>query len=603
MSQIDASKHDSDQLYKIRHSAEHVLMQAMVRLYGMDKFYMAMGPATNEGFYFDFEPLKGLKVSEDDFPKIEAEMQKIINENQPIVRKEVSLEEAKKIFSYNPYKTEWLDSITNRGEKIILYVNGDNELVDLCAGPHAKLTGCIKAFKLLSIAGAYWHGDEKNKMLCRIYGTAFSSQEELDHYLWQKEEAKKRDHRKLGKELDLFSIDDYVGPGLILWHPKLSIVREEIETYWRSEHRKNGYQYVYTPHVGLANLWEKSGHLSFFKDGMYPSMSMDQKDKEEKTSYYVKPMSCPFHVQIYKSRPRSYRELPLRWCELGSVYRYEESGVLLGMLRVRGFTQDDAHVICTEGQFINEVNKILDFALSMNKTFGYDKLNVYLSIRDPANREKYVGEDRIWQLAEKTLSKILRDRKIEFKTEAGAAKFYGPAIDLKAVDAVGREWQGTTIQLDMNLPSRFGMTYTGEDGKEHTPIMLHRTLLGSMERFVGTLIEHYAGAFPVWLAPVQAKIIPITDAQHEYANKVLEKLKGEGIRVEIDDRPEKMQSKIRDAQMEKVPYMLIIGAREAESDSVAIRQRDGQDLGALNVDSFLAKIKEQITTKSLNLIK
>jgi len=592
---------NSDNLLKIRHSAEHVLHQALLKLYP-GKLFPAMGPATDEGFYMDFEPLNGFKVSEEDFPKIEAEMQKIIKENLPIIREEINIDKAKKLFANNPYKIEWLESIKNRNEIISIYKTG-LELVDLCAGPHVASTGEIKAFKLLSVAGAYWHGDEKNKMLTRIYGTAFGSKEELEKYLWQKEETKKRDHRKLGKEFDLFSVDDYVGPGLILWHPKLSVVREEIETFWRSEHRKNGYQYVYTPHVGLANLWEKSGHLSFFKDGMYPPMSMDQKDKEEKTAYYVKPMSCPFHVQIYKSRPRSYRELPLRWCELGSVYRYEESGVLHGMLRVRGFTQDDAHIICTEDQFVDEVNKILDFALSMNKTFGYDKLNVYLSVRDPENKEKYVGEDRIWQLAEKTLSKILKDRKIEFKTEVGAAKFYGPAIDLKAIDAMGREWQGTTIQLDMNLPSRFGMTYTGDDGKEHTPIMLHRTLLGSMERFVGTLIEHFAGAFPVWLAPVQAKIIPITDAQHEYANKIFEKLKGEGIRVEIDDRSEKMQAKIRDAQLEKIPYMLIIGARETESDTVSVRQRDNQDLETINVNDFLAKIKEQITTKSLNLIK
>lgn len=602
MSQIDASKHNSDQLYKIRHSAEHVLTQAMQTLYGIDKFYMAMGPATDDGYYFDFEPLDGFKISEEDFPKIEAEMAKIIKENLPIVREELTLDQAKVLFKDNPYKLEWLNSITDRNEVISIYKTGD-KFVDLCAGPHVANTGEIKAFKLLSIAGAYWHGDEKNKMLTRIYGTAFESQKDLEHFLWQKEEAKKRDHRKIGKELDLFSIDDQVGPGLILWHPKLSIVREEIETYWRQEHRKNGYQYVYTPHVGQSLLWQTSGHLQTFSDGLFPQMSMSSKNSEENTSYYVKPMSCPFHIRIYKSRPRSYRELPLRWCELGSVYRYEESGVLLGMLRVRGFTQDDAHVICSEDQFVDEVNKILDFALSMNKTFGYDKLNVYLSVRDPENTSKYVGEEKIWKLAESTLKEILDNRKIEYQTDVGGAKFYGPAIDLKAVDAMGREWQGTTIQLDMNEPSRFNMTYTDKDGQEHTPIMLHRTLLGSMERFVGTLIEHYAGAFPLWLSPVQAKIIPITDAQHDYAKELLSKLKEEGIRAEIDTRPEKMQAKIRDAQLEKVPYMLVIGQREVEANSVAIRQRDGQDLGALPFDEFLAKVKEQINTKSLNLIK
>jgi len=603
MSQLDAQSHQNDQLYKIRHSGEHVLIQAMQRLYGQEKFYMAMGPATDEGFYFDFEPLNGFKISEEDFPKIETEMVKIINENLPIVREELSLDQAKKLFKDNPYKLEWLESITNKKEVISIYKTG-NEFVDLCAGPHVAKTGEIKAVKLLSVAGAYWHGDEKNKMLTRIYATAFESKEALDNFLWQKEEAKKRDHRKIGKELDLFSIDEYVGPGLILWHPKLSVVREEIENYWRQEHRKNGYQYIYTPHIGLSNLWEKSGHLSFYKDSMYPSMSMDTKSKDESTTYYVKPMSCPFHVQIFKSRPRSYREFPLRWCELGSVYRYEESGVLHGMLRVRGFTQDDAHIICREDQFIDEVNKILDFALSMNKTFGYDKLNVYLSVRDPEDKKsKYVGEKRVWELAEKTLEEILVTRKVKFQKDVGGAKFYGPAIDLKAVDAMGREWQGTTIQLDMNLPTRFGMSYIGQDGQEHTPIMLHRTLLGSMERFVGTLIENYAGAFPVWLSPIQAKLIPITDAQHDYANKILAKLQEQGIRAEVDDRSEKMQSKIRDAQMENVPYMLIIGGREAESNSVSVRQRDEQDLGAMPFDEFLAKIKEQINTKSLNLIK
>ncbi|OGL54346.1 threonine--tRNA ligase, partial [Candidatus Shapirobacteria bacterium RBG_13_44_7] len=364
-----------------------------------------------------------------------------------------------------------------------------------------------------------------------------------------------------------------------------------------------GYQYVYTPHIGMSNLWEKSGHLSFFKENMYPPMSMEQKDQEEKTTYYVKPMSCPFHVQIYKSRPRSYRELPLRWCELGNVYRYEESGVLHGMLRVRGFTQDDAHIICREDQFVDEVNKILDFALEMNKTLGFDKLNVYLSVRDPDNKEKYVGEERIWQLAEKTLDEILKKRNIEFKTEAGGAKFYGPAIDLKAVDAMGREWQGTTIQLDMNLPSRFGMTYMGQDGQEHTPIMLHRTLLGSMERFVGTLIEQFAGAFPVWLSPVQIKIIPITDSQFDYARKIEQQFKELNLRVDVDDRPETMQARIRDAQLEKIPYMLILGKREMEASTVAVRQRDGQDLGTMAINDFIAKVTDQIATKSLNLIK
>ncbi|MFA6369225.1 MAG: threonine--tRNA ligase [Candidatus Shapirobacteria bacterium] len=598
MNSTNDSKND---LQSIRHSAEHVLTQAMNRLYP-NKFLMAMGPATNDGFYFDFETLNDFKVSEKDFPIIEAEMAKIIKENLPIIRQEISIDDAKKLFINNPYKMEWLNSIKDRGEKIIIYKTGD-EFIDLCAGPHVRYTKNIKAFKLISIAGAYWHGDEKNKMLTRIYGTAFESKEELKKYLNNLEEAKKRDHRKIGKDLDLFSIDEQVGPGLILWHPKLSIVREEIENYWRQEHRKHGYQYVYTPHVGQSNLWETSGHLVSFKDGLFPSMSMSTKTKEENVIYYVKPMSCPFHIRIYKSRPRSYRELPLRWCELGSVYRYEESGVLHGMLRVRGFTQDDAHIICREDQFVDEVNSILDFALSMNKTFGYDKLNVYLSVRDPKNKTKYVGEERIWQLAENTLKDILDKRKIKYQTDIGGAKFYGPAIDLKAVDAMDREWQGTTIQLDMNEPSRFEMSYVGDDGKEHTPIMLHRTLLGSMERFVGTLIEHYAGAFPMWLAPVQVKIIPITDEQQEYAQKIEKELKENNIRVEIDDKSETMQNKIRNAATEKVPYMIIIGGREAENKTVSVRQRDGQDLGSMSLVDFIKEINSQITKKSLDLIK
>jgi threonyl-tRNA synthetase len=592
-------KIDND-LHSLRHSAEHILTLAMLRLYP-NKFLPAMGPSTDDGFYFDFDPIGDFKISEEDFPKVEAEMAKIVKENLPIIRNEISLDEAKKIFKDNPYKMEWLESIKNRNEVISTYTIG--EFVDLCAGPHIRYTSKLKAFKLLSIAGAYWHGDEKNKMLTRIYGTAFESKVDLENYLNNLEEAKKRDHRKIGKDLDLFSIDEQVGPGLILWHPKLSIVREEIENYWRQEHRKHDYQYVYTPHVGQSNLWETSGHLVSFKDGLFPPMSMASKDKEENVTYYVKPMSCPFHICIYKNRPRSYRELPLRWCELGSVYRYEESGVLHGMLRVRGFTQDDAHIICREDQFVEEVNSILDFALSINKTFGYNKLNVYLSVRDPENKTKYVGEERIWQLAENTLKEILDKRKIKYQTDVGGAKFYGPAIDLKAVDAMGREWQGTTIQLDMNEPSRFKMSYVGKDGKEHTPIMLHRTLLGSMERFVGTLIEHYAGAFPTWLSPVQVKIIPITDKQADYAQKIEQKLKQENIRVEIDDKAETMQNKIRNAAGEKVPYMIILGGREEENNTISVRQRDGQDLGSMSLDQFLSQIKDQITTKSLNLIK
>lgn len=595
----------NEDLLKLRHTAEHVLTQALVKLYPEIK--LAMGPATSDGFYADFELPADQKVTEDDFVKIEAEMQKIIKGDAKLTRLEMSADEARSLIKKTPYldntyKIDWLEEIKNRGEVVSFYKTGE-DFIDLCAGPHLDSTGQIKAFKLLNVAGAYWHGDSKNKMLTRIYGTAFDSQKELDEYLKNIEEAKKRDHRKIGKELDLFSVDDYVGSGLILWHPKLSVVREQIELYWRSEHRKRGYEYVYTPHVGLSNLWETSGHLEFFKEGMYPPMEMASKNKDEPATYYVKPMNCPFHVRIYKSRPRSYRELPLRWCELGNVYRYEESGVLHGMLRVRGFTQDDAHIICREDQFVEEVNKVLDFALDLNKNFGFEKLNVYLSIRDKQNQKKYVGESRIWDLAEKTLTDILKSRKIEFKEDVGGAKFYGPAIDLKAVDSMGREWQGTTIQLDMHLPSRFEMTYIANDGSEKTPIMLHRTLLGSMERFVGTLIEQYAGAFPVWLHPTQVAIIPISEKHTEVASKIKAELQKDGIRVEVDDRSERMQARIRDAQIQKIPYILIVGDKEAGAAdlSASVRLRTEEDLGIKTIAELKAKIKDLVLTKSLSL--
>lgn len=576
----------------LRHSCSHILANAVLRLYPGTK--LAIGPSIEEGFYYDFD-FKN-PISETDLEKISLEMQSLIKENLSFEKKDIDIDEAKKFFSEEPYKLELIDDLEKEGNTTVsTYKSG--EFTDLCAGPHINNSNEIGAFKLLSLAGAYWRGSEKNKMLTRIYGTCFSTQEELDDYLNILEEVKKRDHRVIGKELELFSIDDKVGPGLILWHPKLSIVREEIELYWRKEHRKRGYQYVYTPHVGTSSLWETSGHLDFFKEGMFPPMPMENKNKDEKASYFVKPMNCPFHIQIYKTRPRSYRELPLRWCELGSVYRYEESGVLHGMLRVRGFTQDDAHIICREDQFVEEVNAILDFALDLNRVFGFEKLKVYLSTRELENREKYVGEEKNWELAEKTLKEILQQRKIEYKEDTGGAKFYGPAIDLKAVDALGREWQGTTIQLDFNEPERFKMTYVGDDGQEHTPIMLHRTLLGSMERFVATLIEQYKGAFPVWLAPVQAIVLPIADNQIEYANKVAESLRNQDIRVEVETENKPISGKIRDAEMQKIPYMLIVGNREVEAKNLSVRARGEKDLGLMTLPDFTTKIKEEIEKK------
>ncbi|WP_371363869.1 Threonine--tRNA ligase [Sporomusa rhizae] len=576
----------------LRHTAAHVLAQAVKNLYPQVK--LAIGPAIETGFYYDFD--SEVSFSADDLGKIENEMKRIIKQNLALERFVLNRAEAIQFAeqSNEPYKAELIRELPD-GQPITFYRQGD--FVDLCAGPHLPNTGRIKAVKLISCTGAYWRGNSNNKMLQRIYGTAFTKQSELDSYLTALEEAKKRDHRKIGKELDLFSIDEYIGPGLILWHPKLSVVREEIELYWRKEHRRRGYEYIYTPHIGQSNLWETSGHLDHFAEGMYPAMKMAAKDEAENTRYYVKPMSCPFHVRMYKTRPRSYRELPIRWCELGSVYRFEKSGALHGMLRVRGFTQDDAHIVCTEDQFVDEVNNVLDFALAINKAFGYDKLNVYLSVRDLQDKEKFIDNEPVWQLAESTLEKILGDRGIEFKKDIGGAKFYGPAIDLKAVDAMGREWQGTTIQLDMNLPERFGMTYVGSDGKEHTPIMLHRTLLGSMERFVGTLIEHYAGAFPVWLAPVQVKILAISERNHEYANKVLKTLRKSDIRVELDDRSEKIGYKIREAQLGKVPYMLILGDKEQNENVVAVRDRKNGETKTMSMEAFLALIDDEIVNK------
>ena len=579
-------------LEMMRHSCSHLLAAAVVALWPETK--LGIGPAIETGFYYDFEFSE--PISEADLPKIEAKMAEIKKESLPFIREEVSLGQAKKLFKDQPYKLELIDDLVKEGaEKVCTYRLGD--FLDLCLGPHVENIGEIGPFKLLSIAGAYWKGSEKNKMLTRIYGTCFATQKELDDYLNFLKEAEKRDHRKIGKELDLFSVDPYVGPGLVLWHPKLSLVREEIENYWREEHRKHGYQYVYTPHVGLENLWVTSGHLEYFKEGMFPPLSMATKDPEEKTTYYVKPMNCPFHIRIYKSRPRSYRELPIRWCELGTVYRYEESGVLHGMLRVRGLTQDDAHIICRKDQFVHEVKEILKFALEMNKTFGFDKLNVYLSVRDPKNPKKCVGDPKTWDMAERTLKEILEQEKIDYHLDIGGAKFYGPAIDMKAVDVLAREWQGTTIQLDFNLPERFDMTYVAEDGKEHIPVMLHRTLLGSMERFVGTLIEHYAGAFPVWLSPVQAKVLPVSEKALAYGQSVTEKLCQEEIRVELDDRNETLPAKIRDAEKEKVPYMLIVGPKEAESVRVSVRVRGERDLGLMTLDDFLRKIKDDIAKK------
>lgn len=590
MSQIDASKHNSDQLNKIRHSAEHILTQAMIRLYGASKFYMAMGPATDDGYYFDFEPLEDFKISEEDFPKIEAEMAKIIKENLPIIRQEISQNEAKKLFKDNPYKMEWLNSITDKGEIISIYKTGD-EFTDLCAGPHVEKTGEIKAFKLLSIAGAYWHGSEKNKMLTRIYGTAFESQKALNDYLLMVEEAKKRDHRKLGPQLGLFFIDE-TAPGMPYWLPKGTIIINELLNFWRVEHQKRGYLETITPQLNKKQLYVTSGHWDHYRENMFIC------NMGENEIYCLKPMNCPNAMTIFKQGIHSYRDLPLRLSDCDALHRHEKSGELNGLLRVQKFAQDDAHIFVTEQQISEEYKRILEIA-----NLFYSIFDIKFKIRLGTKPDDFMGDIDTWNKAEKELEQILIDNKFDYFIGEGEGAFYGPKLDILMDDCLGRQWQTGTIQLDFQLPRKFDLKYTDSDGSEKTPVVIHRVIYGSLERFMGILIEHFAGAFPFWLSPVQAKIIPITDAQHEYANKVLAELREQGIRAEIDDRSEKMQAKIRDAQMEKIPYMLIIGGREVESSSVSVRQRDGQDLGAIPFDEFLAKVKDQINTKSLNLIK
>jgi len=590
MSQIDASKHNSDQLHKIRHSAEHVLTQAMFRLYGNNNFFMAMGPATDDGFYFDFEALNNFKITEEDFPKIEAEMAKIIKENLPIVRSEITLDQAIELFKNNPYKLEWLNSIEDRKEIISIYKTG-KEFTDLCAGPHVASTGEIKAFKLLSIAGAYWHGDEKNKMLTRIYGTAFGSQADLDKYLEMLEEAKKRDHRKLGPQLGLFFIDE-TAPAMPYWLPKGTIIINELLKFWREEHQKRGYLETITPQLNKKQLYLTSGHWEHYHENMFIC------DMGENEVYCLKPMNCPNAMTIFKHTTHSYRDLPLRLSDCDALHRHEKSGELNGLLRVQKFAQDDAHIFVTEEQIGEEYKRIMEIA----KLF-YSIFDIKFKIRLGTRPDDFMGDIATWDKAEKELEQILIDNKFEYSIGKGEGAFYGPKLDILMDDCLGRQWQTGTIQLDFQLPRNFNLKYTDKDGSEKTPVVIHRVIYGSLERFIGILIEKFAGAFPVWLSPVQAKIIPITDAQHEYANKIFTELKEQGIRAEVDDRSEKMQAKIRDAQMEKIPYMLIIGGREVESNSVSVRQRDEQDLGAMPFVEFLAKVKEQINTKSLNLIK
>jgi len=582
------SENNQSDLHNLRHSAEHILTLAMLRCFP-NKFLPAMGPATNDGFYFDFDPIGDFKINEEDFPKIEAEMAKIVKENLPIIRQEISLEVAKKLFANNPYKMEWLESITNREEIITTYTIG--EFVDLCAGPHVRYTSKVKAFKLLSIAGAYWHGDEKNKMLTRIYGTAFESKADLENYLYVVEEAKKRDHKKLGKELGIFMISEY-GPGFPFFLPNGMVIRNELENFWYQEHIKEDYEFIKTPIMLSQELWEISGHWANYRENMYTS-------QVDENLFAIKPMNCPGGMLVYKNSLHSYRDLPIRCGELGQVHRHEDSGALNGLFRVRTFTQDDAHIYMREDQIEDEIIRLIAFIDRIYKVFGltYD---IELSTRP---EKKYIGTIESWNKSEKALEDACHKAGKDCKINPGDGAFYGPKLDFHIKDSLGRVWQCGTIQLDANLPERFDLNYTDSDGSKKRPIMLHRVIFGSVERFIGILIEHFAGAFPMWLSPVQVKVIPITDGQLEYAQKIEQVLKENNIRVELDDKSETMQNKIRNAAGEKVPYMVIIGGREEENKTISVRQRDGQDLGNMSLDDFINQIKDQITKKALNLIK
>jgi len=565
----------------LRHSAAHVMAHAVRDLFPGTK--VTIGPAIKNGFYYDFDYERAFEAK--DLPKIEERMAEIIDEDLPFIRSEIPRSEAIEFFRSQDedYKVELIEDLSD--EEVSIYQMGN--FTDLCRGPHLPSTGKIKAFHLTSVAGAYWRGDERKAMLSRIYGVAFADQESLGAHLKNLEEARRRDHRRLGRELDLFSIHEDLGAGLILWHPKGGTIRTIIEDFWRQEHYQAGYEIVYSPHIGRAELWQTSGHLDFYRENMYSPVDIEGQE------FFIKPMNCPFHIMIYRSRTRSYRELPLRWAEMGTVYRYERSGVMHGLLRVRGFTQDDAHIFCRPDQIEDEVLSCLDLTLHLLRSFGFHEYDVMLSVRDPERKEKYIGDDDMWEMAEGSLVKALERRQLSYKREEGEAVFYGPKIDIKIKDALGRSWQCTTIQFDFNLPERFGMTFIGKDGREHRPYMVHRALLGSLERFFGILIEHYAGAFPLWLAPVQAIILTITDRNIPYGEDLSETLFGAGIRVGKDFRNEKLSFKVREAQMRKIPYMVIVGDKEMETGNVTIRLRDGRNLPPMSPNELIDRIRDE----------
>jgi threonyl-tRNA synthetase len=575
-----------DALEVVRHSTAHLLAAAVLELFPETK--LGIGPPIETGFYYDFARPEAF--TPDDLEKIEKKMWEIQGRNLPYERKYTEKNEGLKLYADQPMKCEL---ITERAGDIFSEYTLGPHFIDFCRGPHVPSTKKLKAFKLLSIAGAYWKGDEKNAQLQRIYGTAFFNKKELDEYLLKLEEAKKRDHRKLGTELDLFSIQELAGPGLIFFHPKGGRIRVIIEDWMRDQYLKRGYALVYTPHVMRADLWRTSGHLSHYKENMFAGMELDDAE------YRLKPMNCPGHILIYANRQHSYRELPVRLGELGTVYRYERSGVMHGLLRVRGFTQDDAHIFCTPEQIEDEVVSCLEFAIDVLKTFGFEQYEAELSTWDGGKSGKYDGTPEQWALAENALKKAVERLGLKVAITPDDAAFYGPKIDMKLLDALGRKWQLSTVQFDFTLPQKFGLEYVAEDGKKHQPLMVHRALYGSVERFFGILIEHYAGAFPLWLAPVQTVVMPITDRQLEYAQKVHARLEQAGLRSHLDDRKEKVQLKIRDAQMQKVPYMLVVGDREAESGAVSVRHRKHGDLGAKPLEQFVEEVVKLVETKNV----
>jgi threonyl-tRNA synthetase len=589
-----------DSSYTLRHSTAHVMAQAVKEMFPEAK--LAWGPPHDRfenGFYYDFDLSRAL--TPEDLPEIEERMRRIIRDDHPFRYRVVGAEEARELFEDQPYKLESIGELEEgkdeygepRSGDAVISTYSQDTFEDLCLGPHLERTGQIPVdgFKLLDVSGAYWRGSEKNKMLQRVHGTVWPSKAELERYLWRSEEEQRRDHRRLGAELDLFSIHPDVGPGLALFHPKGALVRVLMEDYWRERHLAGGYDFVATPHVGRSTLWETSGHLQWYENGMYSAIEIEDEQ------YYLKPMNCPFHMLIFNSRPRSYRDLPLRFAELGTVYRYEPSGTLRGLLRVRGFTQDDAHLFCRPDQMRAEIDRVLEFCLSFLADYGFEDPEMELSVRDPRTPEEYAGSEADWEMAQSTLAAALEARELPYERVEGEAVFYGPKIDIGILDALGRRWQASTIQFDFNLPERFDLTYVGEDNRPHRPYMVHRALYGSIERFFALLIEHYSGALPPWLAPTQAMVIPVSDRNLDYSRKVRGALDTAGLRAEVDERQERMNAKIRDAQLQKIPYMLVVGNREEAAEGVSVRLRTTENRGMTDLSGFVDYLSEVVRTK------